>query len=170
MAKKKKRKQRTRMSCLKMSGVLIGVLVGCGCCSLCLVPILYQRIEVEYRRWQWNRKGVDDYSITLSQPGLSGGETVPDLPAEGRLDVCDGKIVRVDDIACDEYDSIVSCDLDPIDAIFRQAPDHLHFPCWTKYHDQYDFPVDMGCYFIEGAWIEITEFQEIDCPLNGNPP
>ena len=149
----------------------LNCVIGCvlfGCLFIFLGPFIYQPAADMYHNWKlgqhhrdWNHLKIEDYQITIHDVGL--GSIGLKMPALGVIEVCNGGIINVNGQPCERSEYPNSCGADPVEALFHAARDKGRIFCWTKYDKQYDFPVDTGCFFIEGSWLEVTDFQVIDC-------
>ncbi len=135
------------------------------CLLLCLLsPFIYvqsaawyDRLKVERHQRAWNKKAPDDFRLTIKEIGVN-------LGFAAQFEVCNGETVKITGSPCGEAQLFEACDSDPVDALFHAAMDTKGIFCGSSYDSQYDFPASVGCHFIEGTRIEVTEFQEITCP------
>ena len=140
--------------------VLAGILLLC--LFLCIGPFLLGRIALWRHQNKWNAKGGTDYTITIMD---QGGIVLDGFPAFGTLEICDGKVVRVNDLPCEQviHNGRNACDWDPVKALFHEARSCV-FLYSIEYDNNYGFPMSIRYKnFIEGGALKIRDFRLTTC-------
>lgn len=101
---------------------------------------------------QWRTQGIEEYEISFSYAGL-GWNPPPYL-----------EVVETDEGLMDMTTLQPHPDYDVINSLFSTALSNAFIPFCsnlTKYNDEYGFPSKVGCFFMEGDWVEVISFEPI---------
>lgn len=147
-------------------------LLSIGYCYLCgTLPLA---IEWVY----WTFQDTDGYRVQVQHTSLEGGEGY-------LLTVCDGQVVRAECVSSPylidgkpdcSFDQDLPDSLDQGDqfeGVHQYTISNLYslafrtrllFPiCKVRLNTERHYPKYVGCFFIEGSWTELSEYEPIDC-------
>lgn len=161
------------------------LLMNFGCfIIIILVPICFcvGTPQLIFHWAQWKIQNIDDYQIRVKYVTIA-------IEDDFLLTVCDGIVVQAECLAFPfrlNDEPYCPFDLNPnapeymhnmyslddmqkytIDSLFSQAlNDHWLPTCRARYNFGGHYPKYVGCFFIEGAWTEVSEFTPITCSGN----
>ena len=132
------------------------------CSSAYLLPVIVSNYRAQEHQRTWNEYGSDDYTITLF------GDRLPhELHFAGieiTFEVCDNRIVRVNNQPCSDSSNPDKCDMDPVTILFQEARECSPF-CAVEFDSGYGFPHTIEYQNPElNMTLSIFDYAPISCP------
>ena len=126
---------------LRSRWIILSIAAVSGICLLaCFLPDGISYFRALNHERVWHRHGNEDYTITIDGDAAFPRDLYfASVPRPMKLEVCNGRIVRINGLSCLDSSNPENCDTNPVASLFHEARWCGHF-CAVKFNPEYGFP------------------------------